>query len=460
MPQIETRIAMNSLQNTYLNVLRTDLTWNSGGSRHSPGRGSVKIPGLRSPARALWAVLCALLFLLGLVYKKVDAVRPEPGFYYPDPGTPDNATMVKVCSDGARDCRGRPNSLLTQVGIYLMNIYEVLPGSNSFWATFYLFFKFSANETRWIESNFTYNPLDGFELNNGIQALDIYQKKITEKPELVPASNEMQVQLYFQGRLYQPLDLKNYPLDRQTLSINIENNAETRNLVRYVADDEQSNFDSLMKLPGWSISSLTSQVLIHHYNTNFGITGSDSEQTYSTLHFVVEIRRSPNLFGWKLLLPLLLVLISNWLALLLHPSFVEVRTGMCATALLTTVFLQQSSIDASIVSGLVIMDQLYILAYVLIVITFSLVILDNNRIRQYTADEKDVQTEERQLLEMGKENDLEARREMVEMLEERRQKEEAVVRNIRIWNYSCLALQIMTAIIVIVTVTVVEPNQV
>jgi cell division protein FtsL len=235
-------------------------------------------------------------------------------------------------------------------------------------------------------------------------------------------------ELLVQDRFNEPLDLEDYPLDTQRLSINVENTLQPRTDMAYQPDMDQSNFDSLLKRPGWIVESLTSETLIHEYNSDFGITGATVERSFSTVHFIMQIRRSPNLFAWKLLLPLVLVLISNWLALLLHPSFVEIRTGMCATALLTTVFLQLSSIDGSLVNGLVLIDQLYVLAYVLVVMTFSLVVRDNNRIRQFTASEKHVQIEEEQLLEMGKETNIEARKELIK---ERDVKEEAVVRSIR-----------------------------
>ncbi|MFM8484326.1 MAG: hypothetical protein ACKOBT_13385, partial [Actinomycetota bacterium] len=75
-------------------------------------------------------------------------------------------------------------------------------------------------------------------------------------------------------------------------------------------------------------------------------------------------------------------------ALILHPRLIEVRTAMPATALLTTVFLQQSSLDAlPQVSSLVLMDLIYVISYALIVITFAQVIWDNNRIKQNEADE-------------------------------------------------------------------------
>jgi hypothetical protein len=60
---------------------------------------------------------------------------------------------------------------------------------------------------------------------------------------------------------------------------------------------------------------------------------------------------------------------------------------MPATALLTTVFLQQSSLDAlPQVSSLVLMDLIYVVAYVLIVVTFAQVIWANNRIKHDDID--------------------------------------------------------------------------
>jgi hypothetical protein len=83
---------------------------------------------------------------------------------------------------------------------------------------------------------------------------------------------------------------------------------------------------------------------------------------------------------------LLLVLITNWLTLMMNPKFVEVRTAMPATALLTTVFLQLSAMESvSQASVLVLMDQIYLVAYASIVITLAQVILDNRSVKE--ADE-------------------------------------------------------------------------
>ena len=55
---------------------------------------------------------------------------------------------------------------------------------------------------------------------------------------------------------------------------------------------------------------------------------------------------------------------------------------MPATALLTTVFLQQSSLDAiPQVSSLVLMDLIYVVAYATIVMTFGQIIWDNHKVK-------------------------------------------------------------------------------
>jgi len=82
------------------------------------------------------------------------------------------------------------------------------------------------------------------------------------------------------------------------------------------------------------------------------------------------------------MLPLVLVLVTNWLALILEPHLIEVRTAMPATALLTAVFLQQSSLAGlPEVSELVLMDSIYLLSYGLIAFTFSQIVYDNFRLR-------------------------------------------------------------------------------
>lgn len=146
---------------------------------------------------------------------------------------------------------------------------------------------------------------------------------------------------------------------------------------KYVADTKDSGYGDLLKVAGWNIDGWKIGTLLHSYDTKFG----DTKQTtgngnFSVLRYQLDIQRPVNFFIWKLLLPLLIVLCANWTALLLHPSLVEVRTAMPATALLTTVFLQQAySSSLPEVGYLVLLDRIYVLAYLLLIATITVVVV-------------------------------------------------------------------------------------
>lgn len=259
-----------------------------------------------------------------------------------------------------------------------------------------------------------------------------------------------------QGRFFQPLDLRAYPLDIQTLTITVEDNTHTRDVVVYQPDIEGTGLDSTFRIPGWNLGSIYTRVLVHDYKTDFGEKGATGAgtQLYSAVQFSIDIHRSQNVFAWRLLVPLILVLSTCWMTLILHPRYVEVRTAMCATALLTTVFLQQSSIDSSQVTSLTLMDTLYVTAYVLIVLTFALIIWDNNLVQKM--EEREKRMADNEFLDDGS-GDNKATKKV--MIEELRKEEDETVRQIRKVDLVALVVQIIIAVVVMTTLGVTLSTQ-
>ena len=72
----------------------------------------------------------------------------------------------------------------------------------------------------------------------------------------------------------------------------------------------------------------------------------------------------------------MVVICGAWIALLLNPVLTETRAALPASALLTTVFLQQSY-TASLpeTGGLVLLDEIYVVAYILIFCVASTVLV-------------------------------------------------------------------------------------
>jgi hypothetical protein len=190
-------------------------------------------------------------------------------------------------------------------------------------------------------------------------------------------------QLRVEGRFVQAFSLDRFPLDHQQLTVQIENTQYTSDQLVYLTDQEDSGYGVLLKVPGWAINNWQLESLLHRYDSQFGDTTNPTlESQYAAVRFALNIQRPVNYFIWKLFLPLLIILGANWITLLIHPSFTEVRTAMPATALLTTVFLQQSySESLPEVGNLVLLDKIYVLAYLVIILTIAEVIITASWVR-------------------------------------------------------------------------------
>jgi hypothetical protein len=83
-------------------------------------------------------------------------------------------------------------------------------------------------------------------------------------------------------------------------------------------------------------------------------------------------------------LPLTIVMLAAIGALLFYPSYVEARISLPVGSLLTAVFLQQSYSNAlPDVGYMVLMDKIYLLAYLIIAAVMLQLIITGNRLRRY-----------------------------------------------------------------------------
>ena len=287
----------------------------------------------------------------------------------------DNASVVMAKPlTGKLTPLGTPNPSAERVtvGLYVINVYDINLSSQTYYLTGYVWM-------RWKGEN---DPTQSLEFTNTVEEWGLLRKNIYEKPLVLEDGSYYQA-TRIQGRFFQPFDLTNYPLDKQKLILLIEN-SDNADKVVFLPDTDASGYDQNLMAPGWDITSLQMEPLIHDYGTNFGDPADPG--TYSTVKFALDLTRMQNLFIWKLMLPLVIVLFTNWLALLLSPTRIDVRTAMPATALLTTVFLQQASLDAiPQVASLVLMDKIYAVAYGVIVLTFARIIWDNTHINEQDA---------------------------------------------------------------------------
>lgn len=285
--------------------------------------------------------LAALIIFLQLALPKLSPPQPQIKLTQLKPLTEIPSTAQKV-----------------ETGFYPVNLYELDVASNTYYVDTYIWFKWKGD----------IDPIANLEFPNAVEEWGMSRQTAYEEPQVQSDGSFYQV-IRVEGRFFVPFTLTKYPLDEQRLAILVENSIYSYNQLVYIADTADSGFDDTLALPGWNITNWEIESLLHEYATKFGEKSNAKESLpYSSLRYQLLISRPINYFIWKLLLPLFIVLVSSWCALLLHPSYVDARTSMSSTALLTTVFLQQSYSDTLPAVGyLVLLDQIYALSYLLII---------------------------------------------------------------------------------------------
>lgn len=252
-----------------------------------------------------------------------------------------------------------PTAQVVQVGMYVNTIYQLEVESSTYYMDAYL----------WLKWRGDIDPTATLELTNMVEEWGAQKAPLNEEPLTLPDGSRYQI-LKIEGRFMQPFVLADYPLDRQKLSVYIEDSTYGSDQLVYEMDVQGSGYGHMLAIPGWTIESWSSELLTHDYKSFFGAEGGGGASVYSTLRFDLDIARPVNFFVFKLLLPLLIILAASWMVLVLHPRLVDARTALPGMGLLTAVFLQQAYSDGLPEVGyLVLIDKIYAVAYAMIVIT-------------------------------------------------------------------------------------------
>ncbi len=267
--------------------------------------------------------------------------------------------MARSLVAGTMTPAGQPaaSAQIVTVGFYPVSVYELEMGNGTYFVDMYVWMRWKGQT----------DPTASIEFTNMVDEWGKQQEVLHEKPKQLPDGSLYQI-MRVEGRFVQAFDMVSYPLDRQKLSIFVEDSVNTADAVHYQIDRDNSGIGSNLKIPGWSLSGWSANSYVHDYASNLGEDAAPS--LYSAAEFALNIERPLSFFYWKLLLPLGIVLLAALSALLLAPRSIDARTALPGGALLTAIFLQKSYSDGLPDIGyLILMDQIYWVAYALIVAT-------------------------------------------------------------------------------------------
>jgi len=255
-----------------------------------------------------------------------------------------------------------PSAQIVKIGFYPVSVHQLDVANSTYYIDTYV----------WLRWKGAIDPTKTIEFVNMVEDWNRQQAFLFTKPKIEADGSTYQI-MRVEGLFVQPFSLADYPLDRQRLSIKVEDQTYGIDRLAFVIDTTDSGVGDLVRIPGWNLEGWKADTFAHDYQSDFG--DKDTPQVYSMARFSIEISRPVSFFFWKLLLPLMMVIIAAIAALLIRPQLLGERAALPAAALLSAIFLQKSYSDSLPDLGyLVLMDQIYLIAYPLIILTLIRVI--------------------------------------------------------------------------------------
>lgn len=276
-----------------------------------------------------------------------------------------NNSQAKPTQKGSLRPQSQPSTSvqIVKIGFYPVSVHQLNIADNTYYIDTYV----------WLRWKGAIDPTKTIEFVNMVEDWNHDQSSLYFKPKTEQDGSTYQI-LRVEGLFVQPFSLADYPLDRQQLSIKVEDQIHGADKLTYEFDMENSGVGDLVQIPGWNLDGWKAESLTHDYETNFGEHAM--ARVYSMAKFSIEISRPENFFLWKLLLPLFMVIIAACSALWIRPHLLDARVALPAAALLSAIFLQKSYSDSLPDLGyLVLMDWIYLISYPLIILTLIRVII-------------------------------------------------------------------------------------
>jgi hypothetical protein len=188
------------------------------------------------------------------------------------------------------------------------------------------------------------------------------------------------------GTFRQSWNFHDFPFDRQTLRIVLEEGVDDARRLLYRADRRGSAYQPDMRIPGWRVTGLDVRAAAEHYATTFGDPALPpaAGSNYARLVVDLQLERTGVAGFFKLTAALyaavLLALVTFFLDLR-TPTTLSPRMSLLAAALFAAVLNLRVASDAiGEADALSLLDELHVAAFGFILLATAIGILARRRI--------------------------------------------------------------------------------
>ena len=154
--------------------------------------------------------------------------------------------------------------------------------------------------------------------------------RMTPRLHVMPDGTVSAIQRFY-GAMSSPFDLREFPFDTQVLPISAISFFQTDE-VRVVADESETGRAEGFTLPGWHIAG--ERVGASVYEATFG---KSDVRRFGRVDYAFTVQRDVRFYRWKVVLPLVVIVIMSWSVFLIDPTQVGPQLGAASTSILTLI---------------------------------------------------------------------------------------------------------------------------
>ena len=148
----------------------------------------------------------------------------------------------------------------------------------------------------------------------------------------VDGSGNVQYMQRFIGELSCPLDLRGFPLDRQTLPVNLISIRYGPEEVEFIADKKRTTLRKVLSVAGWAISLIEPMITTEYFDVQ--------DRHLVRFDFRLKASRLSSFYFLKMLIPLALIIFMAWTVFWIDPSLISVQIGVSTASVFSLILFQ------------------------------------------------------------------------------------------------------------------------
>jgi hypothetical protein len=216
---------------------------------------------------------------------------------------------------------GPPDTVM--IGVYVFSVYDLDFPGNKANVDFYVWYNASSDSL---------DLLQYFELVNSVE--------FSKSGETDERRGDIVYQtVRVNSRVKKSWDVSNFPFDRQTVELVIEDFDKDNTKLVFIADTIGSKIGKDVQISGWQVKDFGIKVVDHVYETSYGDPAIpiDEYSAYSRVivHFTIE--REGNGLFFKLFLGLFISVLISLLTFFVNPMDLDPRFGLSVGAIFAAI---------------------------------------------------------------------------------------------------------------------------